>query len=27
VLRGYWEHGDSRLDVLILARLPGDDVL
>ncbi len=24
VLRGYWEDGDTRLDVIILARLPGD---
>ena len=26
VLRAYWEDGDSRLDVIILARLPGDEV-
>jgi RimJ/RimL family protein N-acetyltransferase len=26
VLRDYWEDGDARLDVLILARLPGDEV-
>lgn len=26
VLRAYWEDGDSRLDVIILARLPGDTV-
>ena len=24
VLRAYWDDGDSRLDVIILARLPGD---
>jgi len=26
VLRGYWEEGDTRLDVIILARLPGDEL-
>ena len=24
LLRSYWEHGDERLDVLILARVPSD---
>jgi RimJ/RimL family protein N-acetyltransferase len=24
VLRSYWEHGDERLDVLVLARVSGD---
>jgi RimJ/RimL family protein N-acetyltransferase len=26
VLRAYWEDGEKRLDVIILARLPGDEV-
>ena len=24
VLRSYWEHGEERLDVMVLARVPGD---
>jgi hypothetical protein len=24
VLRSYWEHGDGRLDVILLARVPDD---
>jgi ribosomal-protein-alanine N-acetyltransferase len=26
VLRSYWEHGEGRLDAIVLARLPGDAV-
>jgi RimJ/RimL family protein N-acetyltransferase len=25
VLRSYWEHGDGRLDVVVLARVAGDE--
>ena len=25
VLRSYWEHGDGRLDVIVLARVAGDE--
>jgi RimJ/RimL family protein N-acetyltransferase len=24
ILRSYWEHGDARLDVVVMARVPGD---
>jgi RimJ/RimL family protein N-acetyltransferase len=24
ILRSYWEHGDGRLDVIVMARVPGD---
>ena len=27
VLRSYWEHGDGRLDVIVLARVAGDEAL
>ena len=26
ILRGYWQDGDARLDVVVSARLPGDDL-